>query len=632
MRRSSCLLFASLVTLSLATEGGIRGSKSEQSETEKKFMDVEYINSVDLENLLVQVEADEKRLQSLEDVLLPGFQALPKSSERLTHHGVRYLLHRHFLESHGWLVKGLEPEGAYKVQSEIARRDWESWVPAYLEQHFDLVEKQRGANIKDLAKMVAVIEDLVRKESHGQMAQVYEALGFSQNEPLSREEADLAMDMYLIVVLTARNLTLAEPVKNRHRLEAFQKRYAHYPEMHSWLRELVTRFFDSGIAGDRVSFSSMRKVAEAFGNEFPQFNDQECQDLKKTLMSMEGGSRKPGRIPLNDFYNSSMYRHWRFTESPEYLRDLGALDESDVHRKYVILANYISSFNNCIRSDGLYAICCRSPCERLMHMLEEQVAAPAANAALLAGLVANLSTETVPVRGTLDAKLTDRLESIAQQAGGSVMLHSRLFAQWMHHAFPRECPYPHEAGTINPQTPDEWMRVKGRSTEVSAQQIEQIARDTCPTDKTEGLPIHCDMEDSDLPWNNHEDRDQLLSGSLHSHKTEKSGLDVGEVQVNSQDMAPSLIFLYFAILPVLMLFAYFVDRKLEPGKLRSPRCYPSLVPALAFIWGTVLCFILNIVDMKAAMGAGIVFVLWRLLMFHWIPVSISNTKTIDSAV
>ena len=111
MRRSSCLLFASLVTLSLATEGGIRGSKSEQSETEKKFMDVEYINSGDLENLLVQVEADEKRLQSLEDVLLPGFQALPKSSERLTHHGVRYLLHRHFLESHGWLVKGLEPEG-----------------------------------------------------------------------------------------------------------------------------------------------------------------------------------------------------------------------------------------------------------------------------------------------------------------------------------------------------------------------------------------------------------------------------------------------------------------------------------------------------------------------------------------
>merc|ERR1712187_630544 len=27
----------------------------------------------------------------------------------------------------------------------------------------------------------------------------------------------------------------------------------------------------------------------------------------------------------------------------------------------------------------------------------------------------------------------------------------------MHHAYPRECPYPHVSGTSNPQTPDEWM-------------------------------------------------------------------------------------------------------------------------------------------------------------------------------
>ena len=90
-------------------------------------------------------------------------------------------------------------------------------------------------------------------------------------------------------------------------------------------RHYLSRFFDSGIAGDRVSFSSMRKVAEAFGNEFPQFNDQDrlkrtiggpsclaewvgdywevmrippnipgVPRLEENLMSMEGGSRKPG--------------------------------------------------------------------------------------------------------------------------------------------------------------------------------------------------------------------------------------------------------------------------------------------------------------------------------------------------
>ena len=40
------------------------------------------------------------------------------------------------------------------------------------------------------------------------------------------------------------------------------------------------------------------------------------------LMSLSSSTLTRGRIPLNDFYNSSMYRHWRFTESPEYLRHL----------------------------------------------------------------------------------------------------------------------------------------------------------------------------------------------------------------------------------------------------------------------------------------------------------------------
>ena len=40
-------------------------------------------------------------------------------------------------------------------------------------------------------------------------------------------------------------------------------------------------------------------------------------------------------------------------------------------------------------------------------------------------------------------------------------------------------------------------------------------KDTCPADKKEGLPRHCDMENSELPWSDHEDRAELLSRSLH---------------------------------------------------------------------------------------------------------------------
>jgi len=42
-----------------------------------------------------------------------------------------------------------------------------------------------------------------------------------------------------------------------------------------------------------------------------------------------------------------------------------------------------------------------------------------------------------------------------------VQLHGRLFAQWLHHAYPRECPFPHLSGSTNPRSPDEWMEEKG---------------------------------------------------------------------------------------------------------------------------------------------------------------------------
>lgn len=52
---------------------------------------------------------------------------------------------------------------------------------------------------------------------------------------------DVAEDMYLVVVLTARNITMADAPKNRKRIMAFQKRYNGYGEMKSWLEDLEKR-------------------------------------------------------------------------------------------------------------------------------------------------------------------------------------------------------------------------------------------------------------------------------------------------------------------------------------------------------------------------------------------------------
>merc|ERR1719487_80796 len=58
-------------------------------------------------------------------------------------------------------------------------------------------------------------------------------------------------------------------------------------------------------------------------------------------------------------------------------------------------------------------------------------------------------------------ELRAKLDAVATLHNGNVPLHGRLLAQWLHFAFPRECPYPHAAGTLNPQTPARWEAAGG---------------------------------------------------------------------------------------------------------------------------------------------------------------------------
>merc|ERR1719277_2780124 len=56
----------------------------------------------------------------------------------------------------------------------------------------------------------------------------------------------------------------------------------------------------------------------------------------------------------------------------------------------------------------------------------------------------------------ISASLRRQLEEIASAHGGQVPIHGRLFAQWLHYAFPRECPFPHKTGAVSARTPVEF--------------------------------------------------------------------------------------------------------------------------------------------------------------------------------
>merc|ERR1740123_1200814 len=95
--------------------------------------------------------------------------------------------------------------------------------------------------------------------------------------------------------------------------------------------------------------------------------------------------------------------------------------------------------------------------------------------------------------------LRDRLEEIAWHHGGHVPLHGRLFAQWLHHVYPMQCPYPHESGTTNPSS------YTGQESEqvTESEIMEHVAADTCAVNH-DGR-IDCGEESSELPWSTAEE-------------------------------------------------------------------------------------------------------------------------------
>mmetsp|Transcript_53616 Transcript_53616/g.152793 ORF Transcript_53616/g.152793 Transcript_53616/m.152793 type:complete len:293 (-) Transcript_53616:27-905(-) len=160
--------------------------------------------------------------------------------------------------------------------------------------------------------------------------------------------------------------------------------------------------------------------------------------------------------------------------------------------------------SNCIVSSGFHAICCISECTALMSAVERGLRAPEAPPEAVAALVAALPSSTMPAHRTLSGLQLIRLRRIAGDNGGHVPIHGRLFAQWMHHAYPRECPYPHEVGTTNPLTPEDWMKETGQTESVASdsEMMQHVQNDQCASDAPHSPGC---SEDGELPWSEKEE-------------------------------------------------------------------------------------------------------------------------------
>jgi len=237
-----------------------------------------------------------------------------------------------------------------------------------------------------------------------------------------------------------------------------------------------------------------------FTESFGIWQDSSCRAMSDELSKFE--VQGTGRVKLADFYQAG----WRYKETKDYLLATGAAEEVSTRDNSskevrVIIPNYMASRANCIASTQVYEICCIDQCEILLATLEHEVAAPVAKASVIADIVSRMPSNSVEAPRTLPDSLLLRLHRISRAHRGRVPLHSRLFAQWMHHAYPRECPFPAVSGTTKPMSADDWMNATKTSASLTQEEVDEFVKDA--TQKMEEVQTK-DLVDSDwestLPW------------------------------------------------------------------------------------------------------------------------------------
>jgi hypothetical protein len=381
--------------------------------------------------------AASKRLAAIERSTWQTFQSLPKNAMgRLAPQAVRHVVHGYFAREHGWEIKGLEPHGmqlnASKVHDASILQDK---APLLVEGLLEARHQDHGLALTDIVAMVAVLEQLVFDESVTLQEAAYRLNAKAVTDPIDEAALHNVLKSYLLLFGQGSKADLFDAAKHQAIMEARPREDIDDFERNAVLNfEYARRHQTNPFVPRRYSFEATSAIVADLAQRYGKWQNAECRDMKAHLVELD--SEGSGRVPLGLLYAQPASASYHFSESTDYLRKIGALDETTSTPK-VLIANYITGPSNCIASSSYYSVCCLSSCHSIMDEIEHKVLAPTASPERLLRIVQNISNAQDLPRG-----LTEKLQAIAKRHGGEVPLHGRLFAQWLHFAFPHECPFP----------------------------------------------------------------------------------------------------------------------------------------------------------------------------------------------
>lgn len=462
-------------------------------------------------------QVDEDHLASIERDIRPSWLTLPKSSAgRVDRRSLRYVVHRHFSRRSALHIRGFEPNRPTNASGWGEDDILGLRVPAFVETVLQSKHKlENGFDLSDAALMIATLEQLIFDSESATLEQVYNLHRRPITNSMSTESLSGVLESYMVHWMMGEDKEGIRVLLNNRTL--LETAFPHWHALSDFVRgEVKTKLYKrqrNPSAGQnplnsQFTFDDAHSIVGGITRSFASYWESECTSMKTALVSMD--VHHTGRVPLAKFYRSALETDWRFGESESYLRELGALDETNTwHLKQVIIPNYIQATSNCIVSSSHYSVCCVNDCEAHLADIENAVGAPAASVDRLLSIVGNMtSTLDEDTEVKLEGSLTQQLEQIAATSGGEVPLHGRLFAQWLHYVFPRECAFPYKMGEISASSPSQF----GDGYIASE---EDMKRHALTTNETE-LPLSIPKED--LEWMSQwSPEEELLSDDVALH-------------------------------------------------------------------------------------------------------------------
>jgi len=358
--------------------------------------------------------------------LRPILAALPRNNDgNFEPATVRYALHRHFVRRYGWHMHGLDPQGSTwnsssPLQAAILRR-----LPSAARSRIEGHLSHEGLSSSEVVGLAVTLEILVHLEALERLRLTYGILRMPTDVARSENVALRVAHAYMTSFLLSRNLS--DTTSAQEVLMDITPIYPTWPQVKVFIHDLLASQRPILRRGKPMQFQEVMHLVEGIHHGFGGWLKTECGNLKKTLLEIE--DHGTGTVLLSDFYTAGLNGTWQFQESVAYLKELGALDESQPDAPRVIVPNWVQGRSNCIGHTASYDTCCVSECEPLLAHIEQAIGAPAATPEDLAAIVAALPSDTVPVRAELSPLLLSRLRFIAAQHDGLVPIYGRLFAQ-----------------------------------------------------------------------------------------------------------------------------------------------------------------------------------------------------------